>query len=65
MSRRGRYVLTDQQAWLSIFGNPELRTFKENYRRLIDETTSQGQVSSGTGLDGKHGRWQKEIRRCR
>ena len=41
MGRRRRYVLTNQQACLGIFGNPDLKTFQENYRRLIDETISQ------------------------
>ena len=41
MGRRRRYVLTNQQACLGIFWNPALKTFQENYRRLIDETISQ------------------------
>jgi hypothetical protein len=41
MGRRRRYVLTNQQACLGIFGNPALKSFQENYRRLIDETIAQ------------------------
>src|SRR6476620_10003283 len=33
---RRRYVLTNQQACLGIFGNPELKPFQVHYRRLID-----------------------------
>jgi hypothetical protein len=41
MGRRRRYLLTNRQACLSIFGNPDLKSFQENHRRLIDETIAQ------------------------
>src|SRR5262249_54564333 len=40
MGRRRRYVLTDQPACLGTLGNPDLKTFQEQYRRLIEETIS-------------------------
>jgi len=45
MGRRRRYVLTNQQACLGTLGNPDLKTFQENYLRLIDETISQDKPS--------------------
>ena len=39
-SDRCQPLLANQQACLGIFGNPALKTFQENYRRLIDETIS-------------------------
>ena len=41
MGRRQRYVLINQQSCLRTLGNPDLKSFQEHYRRLIDETISQ------------------------
>jgi hypothetical protein len=41
MGRRRRYGLIQEQTCLETLGNPEVKTFRENYRRLIDETISQ------------------------
>ncbi|MCI0536924.1 MAG: hypothetical protein L0Z50_17050 [Verrucomicrobiales bacterium] len=43
MDERQRYVAIDRRAGLALFGDPDLKTFQENYRRLIDEAIAHDQ----------------------